>query len=163
MIIGSVDHWDIQRQWMHPVISRAIDYLVRQETGTLEEGVHPIWGEEMYARLMQLKTKQKEEQPAEKHEQYLDIHYVLHGEEIIGWKRDDGMSIPVQPYDAENDCALYGELQDEMMVTLRPGMYMVLFPDDIHRPCLTASTASDLRKIVIKAKVSLLSYFIRTD
>ncbi|MBD3922453.1 YhcH/YjgK/YiaL family protein [Paenibacillus sp. PR3] len=156
MMIGSVDQWEKKRQSMHPVIRRAIDYLAQLDEGILEEeGVQPIWGEDMYARLMAVKTKRKEEQPAEKHEHYFDIHYVIQGEELIGWKRDDGMCSPVQPYDEKGDYALYGELSGEMMIKLTPGMFMVLPPEDIHRPCLTESTASDLKKVVIKVKASL--------
>jgi len=156
MMIGSVDRWEAQRQSMHPVIRRAIDYLAQLDEGILEEeGVHLIWGEDMYARQMAVKTKRKEEQPAEKHEQYLDIHYVIQGEELIGWKRDDGMCSPVQPYDKDDDYALYGELPGEMMIKLTPGMFIVLQPEDIHRPCLTESSASDLKKVVIKVKASL--------
>jgi len=156
MIVGSVDQWKTQRQWMHPVLGRAIDYLAEWDKGILEEGVHPIRGEDMYARLMQLKTKRKDEQPAEKHERYIDIHYVLEGEELIGWARDDGSYRPEQPYDTDNDYALYGEIQGETAIRLTPGMYMVLFPDDIHRPCLTDTDVSDLKKIVVKVKASLL-------
>ncbi|GFN30023.1 YhcH/YjgK/YiaL family protein [Paenibacillus xylaniclasticus] len=156
MMVGTVDRWGVQRQEMHPVISRAIDFLVSMDKGILEEGLYPIWGEDMYARLMSVNTKLKEEQPAEKHEQYYDIHYVLQGEEWIGWKRDDDSCAPVQPYDAGNDCALYGELPGETMIKLIPGMFMVLSPDDIHRPCLTEKATSQLKKVVVKVKASLL-------
>ncbi|EFM08768.1 conserved hypothetical protein [Paenibacillus curdlanolyticus YK9] len=155
MIVGSISQWETQRQRMHPVLRKAIDYLAQQDMGTLEEGVYPVWGGELSARVMRYETKLKSEQPAEKHERYLDIHYVIEGEEIIGWKQDDGLNEPTQPYDAVNDFALYGDLQGERMMTLKPGMYMVLFPDDIHRPGLTESAVSKVRKVVMKVHVGL--------
>ncbi|MDQ8738475.1 YhcH/YjgK/YiaL family protein [Paenibacillus sp. LHD-38] len=156
MIVGSLRHWTTQRESAHPVLRKAIDYLAETDFEGLEEGKHPIQGDDMFALLMAITTKPKEEQPAEKHERFLDIHLLLQGEETIGWQLHSENSEPTEPYNQEQDFALFVELKDETLIQLKPGMYMVLFPDDIHRPGLATAHASNVRKVVVKINQDLL-------
>lgn len=156
MIAGSLKHWTTERKFAHPVLRKAIDFLAETDFGVLEAGKYPIWGDDMFALLMANTTKPKEEQPAEKHERFLDIHLLLEGEETIGWQVQDGYSKPSAPYNPEEDFALFTELQDETLIKLKPGMYMVLFPEDIHRPGITEAIATDVRKVVVKINQDLL-------
>lgn len=155
MIVGSIKHFATERHFTHPVLRKAIDYLTETDFGILEEGRYPIWGDDMFALLMAITTKPMAEQPAEKHESFLDIHFLLQGEEWIGWQLQDGTSEPSQPYNAEKDFALFSGLEEETTIRLKPGMFMVLFPEDIHRPGITEGSASDVRKVVVKINQAL--------
>jgi len=156
MIVGSLKHGRWERKLAHPAIAQALEYLSAADFSAMADGKHPIQGEEMYARIMTLSTKAASEQPAERHQSYIDVHYLLEGEETIGWLQDDGTASPVQAYDPEQDYALYGELANESLVKLTPGMLAVLFPEDLHRPCLTEDVPSRIRKVVIKIHLALL-------
>ena len=155
MIIGSMKHWADQRHSVHPVLRKAIDYLAETDLGSQEVGKYPIWGDDMFALQSAIKTKPHSEQPAEKHERFLDIHYLISGEETIGWQLQDDNCEPSQPYNPEEDYALFKELKEETMITLKPGMFVVLFPQDIHRPGITLTAASDVRKVVVKINQAL--------
>lgn len=155
MIVGSMRNWESERQYVNPILCKAIDYLSTTDFNELEDGKYPIWGEDMFALLMSKMTMPKAEQPAEKHERLFDIHYLLHGEETIGWKSQDGNCKPSQAYNQEDDFALYTELENETMIKLTSGMYMVLFPEDIHRPCVAEGLASEVRKVVVKVNRAL--------
>lgn len=157
MIIGSLTHWSDNRQIGHPVLRKAVGYLAETNFMKLEDGRYSIQGEEMYALVMTIPSKLvSEKQPAEKHETYIDIHFLLDGTEVIGWQPDDGSDVPSQSYDSEKDFALYGELKNESFVKLRPGMFAVLFPEDLHRPGLTDSDKRVIRKVVVKIHYALL-------
>lgn len=155
MIAGSLVNWEKERMFSHPVIRKAVDYLSRQDFAGMETGKYPIEGEDMFALLMEITTKPHADQPAEKHERFLDIHLLLEGDETIGWGIQSGQIEPTQPYDEENDYALFGEITGESHLRLTPGMYAVLLPEDIHRPGLCEASPSPVRKVVVKINKSL--------
>ncbi|KOP65248.1 hypothetical protein AMS62_08305 [Bacillus sp. FJAT-18019] len=158
MIIGHQDHWEAERAFAHPVIRKAVDYLISTDFASLQPGQYPIQGEDMFARVIELTTRVMDEQLAEKHEQFFDIHYLLKGDETIGWSLREGGDLlsPVQPYSLDQDAALYGDIPSETPIRLRPGMYMVLFPEDIHRPGLTlGEEPGNVRKVVVKINTAL--------
>lgn len=156
MIVGSLVNGHNESQIAHPVLRKAIDYLANTDFGQMEDGKYPIWGDELYALLMTISSKAVSEQPAEKHERYSDIHYLLEGDETIGWKLDDGSEVPSQQYNSEKDFALYDSLKAETMIKMKPGMYLILFPEDLHRPGLSDSAPSQIRKVVIKIHQAIL-------
>ncbi|WP_068775540.1 YhcH/YjgK/YiaL family protein [Paenibacillus sp. FJAT-26967] len=155
MIIGHSCNWESERAFAHPVLKKALDYLLATDFTRLEAGQYPIQGEEMFARLMEPVTRHRDEQPAEKHEQFFDIHYLLEGEETIGWCIQQDDLTPAEPYNPEHDTALFGEMDGEMDIRVTPGMYVVLFPEDIHRPLLTEGSAAQVRKVVVKINKDL--------
>ncbi|RIX52361.1 DUF386 domain-containing protein [Paenibacillus nanensis] len=156
MIAGSLTQWPDERQFSHPVLRKALDYLAKTDFKKLEDGKYPIQDEDMYAVVMTISGKEASEQPAEKHETYFDIHLLLEGTEIIGWQLQDGSEAPSQGYDSEKDFALYAELGNESYLKLLPGMFVVLFPEDLHRPGLSESVPASIRKAVVKIRHALM-------
>ncbi|MWV43886.1 DUF386 family protein [Paenibacillus sp. HJL G12] len=154
MIIGSLKHWAAQRECVHPVLRKAVDFLQDTDFGLLEEGKYSIWGQDMFAIISRIQTKPASMQSAEKHECFLDIHYVIEGEELIGWQLQNEQTAPSES-NPEEDYSLYTELEQESMIRLTQGMYTVLLPEDIHRPGLTETEPSEVRKVVIKINRNL--------
>lgn len=155
MIVGHRNNWTAERAFVHPVIQKAIDYLTSTEFNKLAAGQYPIQGEDIFARVIELTTRDKSDQLAEKHKQFFDIHYLLEGEETIGWSIQEEGLIPAEPYNPEYDAALFGDIAAEMPIRLTPGMYVVLFPEDIHRPGLTEHRPAPVRKVVVKMNTDL--------
>ncbi|GIP40171.1 hypothetical protein J31TS4_34510 [Paenibacillus sp. J31TS4] len=154
MIIGHRSNWAKDRAFAHPVLQQAIDYLTTTDFGKLEAGAYPLQDDDMVAIVMERSTRPGAEQPAEKHEQFLDIHYLLEGDETIGWAAGREDLIPTRPYETGDDTALYGDIPGELPVRLTPGTYVVLFPEDIHRPLL-ADRPAPVRKVVMKLHTRL--------
>ncbi|MFD2332407.1 YhcH/YjgK/YiaL family protein [Cohnella sp. GCM10020058] len=156
MLASTIENWPRERNHAHPIIRKAVDFLKGTDFSGREDGVCPIWGDEMYGRIMTLSSKTADTQPAEKHERYADVHFLLEGEETIGWQPNTESLTPSQAYDAEQDFALYESLPQESRVRLRPGTYAVFLPGDIHRPGIGDRPGDAIRKIVIKIDMSLL-------
>ncbi|MED5017258.1 YhcH/YjgK/YiaL family protein [Paenibacillus chibensis] len=154
MIVSSLSHWPQEREYAHPVLRKAIDFLHDTDFSLLDEGKYPIWDQDMYALISKIRTKPASMQSAEKHECFLDIHFVIEGEEMIGWQLQNDQTVPFESH-PDQDYSLYTELGEESMIRLAPGMYTVLFPEDIHRPGLTEAEPSDVRKVVIKINRNL--------
>ncbi|CDN41155.1 YhcH/YjgK/YiaL family protein [Paenibacillus sp. P22] len=154
MIADALDGSGHDSRYLHPVLQRALAFLLETDFSKVEDGRIDIDGDRFYAQVMSLHTVPPEERLAEKHERCIDIHFLLEGEEDIGWKPHDGKEILHLAYDAEQDCTLYRELERERRIRLEPGMYMMLFPSDIHRPGLGGGERA--RKAVVKIASDLL-------
>ncbi|MGO4110388.1 YhcH/YjgK/YiaL family protein [Paenibacillus sp. YAF4_2] len=155
MILGFLSRESEFTSGGYPVIVEALQAL-RQltEQSELPEGRVELRGDQLYINFMSFDTKRQEEQMAEKHEQYLDIHYLIEGYEQIGWSPLQEGIIPSQSYDEADDYALYAPQSDELILNVRPGMYIVFFPNDIHRPGM--GNGVPIKKAVIKIHKALL-------
>ncbi|WP_240415718.1 YhcH/YjgK/YiaL family protein [Paenibacillus periandrae] len=155
MIIGSMSLWESQAAFEHKIIVSAIEELNAILKPNAAAGCFEIKGDQLYATIMEFDTKPMQEQLAEKHEKYIDVHYLIEGEETIGWSalRDDAAA--AKPYDSEQDYVLYEPSADELLLQLKPGMYAVFFPNDIHRPGMGQQTK--IKKAVVKIHVDLFT------
>lgn len=155
MILGSLSSWKEHVQYEDAIIVEAIEELkvILQQEPDL--GRINIRGDEMYASIMAPEAKSLEEQVAEKHETYIDVHYLIEGEETLGWSPLQEGAEPIKPYDAEGEYALYAPSAEEILLSLKPGMFVVFFPHDVHRPGM-GQPGTKIKKAVIKIHVRLL-------
>lgn len=88
---------------------------------------------------------------SEAHKKYIDIQYMVEGEEIIG-VADISSEKELTEAKEENDVWFYNCKTEPL--TLSAGKYMVLYPNDLHCPGVaTNGTALTCRKVVVKVKV----------
>ena len=86
---------------------------------------------------------------AESHKKYIDIQFVVKGEEMIGYAPISSEKNIVEE-NIEKDCILYN--CETVFLTLKSGDFMVLYPNDIHNPGIMKDTPSKCRKVVFKIK-----------
>jgi len=87
----------------------------------------------------------------EAHRKYLDVQYVIEGEELMGYAPLGTQEI-LEPYKAENDIIFFkGE---KSFIKVSSGMFAIFFPEDVHMPGIRAGKVSDVKKLVIKVRVN---------
>lgn len=156
MIVGSLASWADHSKCENSAIVEAIEEIKKIIQDTPAVGRVEIRGSEMYASVMELDAKLSEDHLAEKHESYIDVHYLIDGEETIGWSPLQEGIEPAKPYDSEDDYALYTPVTDEILLPLKPGMFAVFFPHDIHRPGM-GQQSTKINKIVVKIHIEYYS------
>lgn len=154
MILGSVSSLEEQLKYENPILMEAIEKLQELLQQAPGPGKIEIRGNEIYATIMALDAKLLQEQLAEKHEKYIDVHYLIAGEETIGWSPVQKGTGPVKSYDAVEDYAIYAPSSEEVLLSLKPGMFAVFFPQDIHRPGM-GQAGKKINKAVIKIHTGL--------
>lgn len=87
---------------------------------------------------------------SEAHKKYIDIQLLVAGEEVIGVASIDCQKELVEEK-PEKDCWLYR--CDTIPVTLQPGQFMILYPNDLHMPGATLGAPVSCRKVVVKVKI----------
>ena len=138
-------------------IVRALDFLKNTDLKALPGGRHAIEGDMMYANVDDVETKLFETTKPESHRNYVDIQFMVCGEENMGFFVDKGLVKPLESY-PERDCYFYAnESVDEGHIHCPEGYYTVFFPSDIHRPLLAVNDKPiKIRKVVVKVHVDLL-------
>lgn len=131
-------------------LKRIQDAIVCIRSGKLDElpcGRHELF-DGMYVTISQYQTK--ETGPFEAHRKYIDVQYLISGTECI--EVADVQTLQVtQEYNAEKDCVL-GSAEGKAYV-LTQGQFMVLFPEEAHRPGMKSGDITEVKKAVIKVPV----------
>lgn len=89
----------------------------------------------------------------EGHRKYIDVVYLVEGEEWIGCIPRHDTGAPKESY-PEKDLYFFEGTEDETRVHMLPGRFLVCWPEDLHRPlCAGASGVAKIRKAVLKVPV----------
>lgn len=152
MLVAALD--DLARQLaLTPNLKTALDFLQRnRRADDLPERLD-VDGADVYAMLQIFETQPAAEPVRlEAHRTYIDIQYVVEGEEVMGWARVDELGNPT-PYNPEKD-VLHGSLPAARLtpVLVKAGQAAVFFPEDAHAPKLCAAQPVRVKKIVLKVR-----------
>ena len=82
MIYDTLEHAGQYRK-LSGNLAKALDYLTGTELETVEAGRVEIDGERVFALFQSYETKPENDRP-EAHRKYIDIQYLIEGEELIG-------------------------------------------------------------------------------
>jgi YhcH/YjgK/YiaL family protein len=135
---------------LHTGLAEAFRFLARADLTTLPEGRYPIDGTRIYALVQEYQTKPLADGFLEAHRNYLDVQFIVCGEEWIGYAPLTDQAVQT-PYDAARDIAFYqGGCSPCRM---GPGMFAIFFPADAHLPARTVTTPGRVRKVVVKVSV----------
>jgi biofilm protein TabA len=149
MIIDNMKNIDIYA-FKNKNLIKAFEYIQNSNFGDNATGKIDIDGHELYAIISEYSPKLENDVFWEAHKRYIDLQYIIKGEERIGYTSINNLEI-IKPYDNEND-VLLGKA-DGSYVKMKSGDFMVLFPDDGHKPGIISSGNSQVKKLVLKVKI----------
>lgn len=95
-------------------------------------------------------TVKREERFWEAHKAYLDIHILVKGEETIDINFIENMKLG-EYKEADDFLPMEGDMQAS--ITLKPGDFLICYPEDAHRTGVIATKVSDLKKGIFKVKI----------
>ena len=87
---------------------------------------------------------------AEAHRKYMDIQYIVKGQEVVGWA-DVAACSEATPFNEDKDIGMYNG--DFKYYTIPEGVCYVAFPEDTHMPGRHLEVPNDFVKVVVKLKV----------
>lgn len=156
MIYGQLKNFEQEKVAFSPALQKGLLYLKNTDLSTLSVGRHDIDGDTIFALVSEYATEPKKDRKPEAHQRYIDIQYLASGEEMIGCSLLSSEYEVLQDELELRDLIFYNEVKQEVDMLLKPGVYAVLFPSDVHRPCCMVSSAARVKKVVIKIAVSAL-------
>lgn len=136
-------------------IQTALDWIADHDVASMEAGTYELQGKDIYVMIQDFTTQPAEDRRPERHDDYLDIQYIVSGVERMGYVPYTGVEA-VEEDPEGKDVTFYRDLTGEAFVDAAPGSYCIFFSNDIHRPGCAAGEPAPVRKVVAKVKQSLL-------
>ena len=87
---------------------------------------------------------------AEAHRKYMDIQYIVKGQEVMGWAPLDTLTV-AEEFSEEKDVGFYSGPCE--FIRIAEGNCYVVFPEDGHMPTRYLEESNEYTKIVVKLKV----------
>ena len=131
----------------------AAEFLSRTDLDTLALGRYELTPGGTFANIQEYETKP--ENRYEAHKAYADVQVVLAGKEHIVIAPIGEASERLTDFDEKKDIEFFASAAAGEHVALADrGHWVVLFPSDLHKPCLTIGEEPvHIRKIVVKVKL----------
>lgn len=137
--------------FLGPKFEKAFLYLQQTDFSTLEKGKYEIDGKDIFFMVNEYDTIDAAGEQMEAHKKYIDIQYMVTGEELVGHDYLKAQT-PSKAYDEEKDFMLFGE-KPAFFTKLSAGNFGVFFPTDLHMPNLKVEASVPVKKIVVKVSV----------
>ncbi|MBO9607255.1 MAG: YhcH/YjgK/YiaL family protein [Paenibacillaceae bacterium] len=155
MIFGDIRNYDKEKNTYPDAVRRGLEYIRATDWSKVEPGRYEVEGDKMYAMLQVAETKPAPPK-AESHLTYTDIQFLLEGEESMGFARWDESIVVTDDLIEKGDAYLYEQVEGEFKLLLKPGMFTVFYPSDVHRPNGAVNEPAKIRKVVVKIHRDLL-------
>ena len=127
------------------------EWLKSENLTEIKSGRHEISGDNVYANVQTYETK--DDANYEAHKKYIDIQYVVNGSEFIG-VCDIKDCVTCEEYNSEKDIEFLKNTKSDEYQHIKEGEFIVLFPNDAHKPSITPNTKQEVKKVVVKVAVN---------
>ena len=149
MILDKIENAK-QYQGLSLRIKKALRYIAKTDFTQLENGTYDVVKDEIFAIVNRFETVDAKTEKPEAHKKYIDIQYVFEGEEILGFAFKQSQPVYLE-YNEDDDFELYSAELD--YVKFNKGMFVILFPDDLHAPSVHLDKATSASKVVVKVLI----------
>jgi YhcH/YjgK/YiaL family protein len=148
MILDTLENYQLYST-INERIAKGFAFLRNTDLDAIPSGKHDIEGDTIFALVQEYQTKPLNECKLESHKKYIDIQYVIRGEELMGVTTKNNQKILEQ--DEDKDYTFYEGTTS--LVRVSKGMFTIFFPDDLHQPCVQTESAAEVKKVVIKVLI----------
>ena len=133
---------------LNPLFADVVEFLKNNNLQTIEEGKHFIKDKDLFVNIQVAKGKTQEAAVLETHIEMIDIQIPITCEETFGYT--PLCDLPDFEYNAEKDITKYGDTKAQTYVTVKPGQFVIFFPQDGHAPCII--NQPEIKKAIFKVK-----------
>lgn len=139
-----------------PWLYGALEAMAPVSSEKFEPGQVVIDGKTLFLNCNAYNNKLESDCFFESHKEYIDVHLMVSGEEIIGHNEESLLEV-TRAYDAEGDATVYqGNIQTQFV--LKAGWFAVFLPGEPHLVGLPCGDDSvPVKKIVAKVAGHLAS------
>jgi len=134
-----------------PKFVKAFEYLAQTDLAALDKGKYAIDGDNIFAIINEYDTVDAGQEQMESHKKYIDVQYIVHGEELIGHDILQQQQ-PSRAYDEQADYMLFAE-KPAFFSRLEQNHFAIFFPSDLHMPNIRIDAPARVKKVVIKISV----------
>lgn len=135
---------------IHPNLDRALECITPEFLDGVGYERTEIRGGDLYVTRFTYETVPDEESFFEAHRRYLDIHIMVDGSERVEIAPPDRLT----PFEQNSDNDFYAYRgEGRYHLTLSPGDFLVVFPNDAHKIKMCVGTPETVTKVVFKVRI----------
>jgi len=108
--------------------------------------------EENFVLEQAYNSKDRESCFFESHRKYIDVQFILGGEEIIEVSNINHLGVSLD-YSEELDFIKYQDKKECSSIVLKAGDVAIFYPQDAHMPCIKVKESIKVVKAVVKVSV----------
>ena len=142
---------EIDQGTLEKRVADAVDYINSLKKGNLICGKYEV-NENFYYLVQEYNTNSKSECVLESHKRYIDIQWIIEGEEAIDIADVSGLQID-REYSDEKDIMFWHANSNMMRVVLKPESYTILYPQNAHMGGIAVKNTKWVKKIVGKIRI----------
>lgn len=132
--------------------AKAYEFLRSYDLSAFSPGMIEIDGKDIFANVQEYTTVPWEDSKFEAHNLYYDIQYIAEGKEMFGYVNREKLTEEA-PYDDKYDIVLFEEPEVCGKILLEAGDFVIVPPEDAHKPKCAVGDSGTVKKIVIKVRV----------
>jgi len=138
---------------LHAGIDLALKAVAAYTPDNYETGRIEIDGDKVFLNRNAYATADPAKAIFEAHRDYIDVMYMVEGEETIYVKPTSQLSNITKEYNEEGDYLLADFDKDATPVHLTAGSFVILMPQDAHAPNCWYGESRNVKKIVGKVRI----------
>lgn len=151
MIAGDTKYLEEYKAQLPERIYACLEAVRDFDFGHREDGKYEVTGGTM--SLESPVTEPVEARKLEGHKKFIDVVYLVSGEEWIGVRPHHEAEGEIESH-PERDLYFFKASGAESRIHLLPGYFLICWPEDLHRPlCMAGDAPETLRKVVVKVPV----------
>lgn len=131
-------------------LKKAFEFLKNNDLSNYENGKYEIEEDDIFVSVQDYQTKPISEGKFEAHKKYIDIQFIIKGEEKLGFGNIHNFK-PESFYDEKNDIVFLNGEGD--FVTALENYFLIFTPQDAHMPCIAIENPAYVKKAVVKVKI----------
>lgn len=154
MIKDNLQHIDYYN-YLTKGIQYGLKYIKNTDFSTMENGKYELVEGKIFATIQDYFSKPVEEGKFEAHKKYMDIQFIIEGEENIGVGKIEDFNVTTE-YDEEKDVLFLSPIDEDSykFITLKEKEFAIFLPSDVHMPSLISETSCHVKKVVLKVLVN---------
>lgn len=131
-------------------IQKCVEFVKLNDLNKINNGSHEIDGSDIFVNIFQMTTADPKDRAWEAHKVYIDLHYLIQGNEQL--HINDLKNMSIEDYDDETDSViLNGPKKD--VINLSEGDFYLCMPNDAHKTGVISSKSEYIKKAVFKIKI----------
>lgn len=138
---------------IHSGVTKALKEMAKYTPDYYPGGRVELDGDNLFLLLNTYETHSPDGVLCEAHQKYIDVMYMIEGEEIIYVKLTNRLCEVTKAYDPAIDALLAQADADATPVRLSAGSFIVLFPQDAHAPGCYDMAPQTVKKIIGKVRI----------
>ena len=138
---------------LNPYFSAAFKKLFELSQKPFETGTFEVDGDNAFIKATQYETRSMDEAKVEAHRNYIDVMWLVSGEEKLLYYPTHKIENFTQEYNEQKDVIITKPQEESTIINLKEGDVVIFFPEDSHAPNLTLHEKCTAQKYIAKVKI----------